>query len=124
MATDHFDSNSLRLTAGEIVKLTPLQKKSPGATKRRQSSSVHFVRLPYKQTLVAAGHLGDACLAVLVEIDHLRFKTHKNPVPLPNMALRTVGITRWAKARALHELERVGLIKVAWRGKKSPLAVC
>ena len=50
--------------------------------------------LPYNQTLRTAGRLRNAQLAVLVELARLKFKLHQNPVPLPNTALRTAGITR------------------------------
>ena len=77
--------------------------------------------LPYEQTLTVAGQLGDAPLAVLVELAHLRFKTHQNPVPLPNTALRAAGITHWANIRTLHRLEKAGLVTVIWRGRRCPL---
>jgi hypothetical protein len=73
------------------------------------------------QTLGLAGRLRDAPMAVLVELAYQAFKTHKNPVPLTNAALRSVGIRRDAKLRALRQLEADELIAVEWRGRKSPL---
>jgi hypothetical protein len=85
------------LDAEAMAELGPLQKKAPASWAPR----VEFGRLPYKRTLAAAGQLKDTILAVLIELDHRRFKTHQNPVPLTNVALRSVGITHWAKNRAL-----------------------
>jgi hypothetical protein len=50
--------------------------------------------LPYEQTLAAAGRLQNAQLAALVEIAHQVYKTHQNPAPLPNVALRAAGLSR------------------------------
>ena len=79
-------------------------------------------KLPYERTLAAAGRLGDAPLAVLVELAYQAFKTHRNVVPLANAALRSVGVSRLAKVRALRQLEASGLVAVDRRGKgRSPL---
>jgi hypothetical protein len=118
MTNNPFDSDEFRLTPEQIAKLTPQQKKQ---VKRRSRSSVEFVRLPYEQTLAAAGQAKNALLAVLVELDHQRFVTHENPVSLASKALEAVGITRWTKCNALFELEVLGLVSVTWRGGKSPL---
>jgi hypothetical protein len=60
-------------------------------------------------------------MAVLVELTYRRFRTHKNPVPLAGEALAAVGVSRWAKNRALKRLEAAGLVKVDWRRTRSPL---
>jgi hypothetical protein len=117
MATDPFDSSNLRLTPEQIAELTPLQKKPA----RARPVGVEFVKLPYEQTLAAAGQARNAQLAVLVELAHQRFKTHENPVSLASKALKAVGIERWAKSDALIGLEAMGLISVEWRCGKSPL---
>ena len=112
------DLNGLALPPEQIAELAPLQKISqPRLTRARTK----FVQLPYEQVLQAAGQLQNAHLAVLVELAHQMFKTHQNPVPLTNMALRSVGVSRMAKLRALRQLEAVGLVAVAWRGRKRPL---
>jgi hypothetical protein len=57
---------------------------------------------------------------------HLLFLTWRprdrgKPVILANAELARKGIDRFAKRRALLELEALGLIKVEWRDKKSPI---
>jgi hypothetical protein len=118
MATDLFDSDGFRLTPEEIAKMTPLQKKQ---SKRLQRSNIEFVMLPYEQTLAAAAQAKSGLLAVLVELAHLRFTTHRNPVLLPNKTLEAAGIKRGAKYEALFGLETVGLVSVAWQNGKCPL---
>jgi hypothetical protein len=119
MATDPFDSSKLGLSPEQIVELASLQKKP--SKSRSRLSDVEFVMLPYEQTLAAAGQARNIQLAVLVELAHLRFKTHENPVALDNKALEAVGIKRWAKHDALVGLEGTGLISVKLRCGRSPL---
>ena len=109
--------DEISLTPEQVAELAPLQKK----VSRPRPARAKFVQLPYELTLQAAGKLQNAQLAVLVELAHLRFKTHENPVPLTNTALRAAGIRRDVKLRALRQLREVGLVEVSWRGKKSPL---
>ena len=118
MTIDPFSSDDLKLTPEQIAGLTPLQKKQK---KQPRISNVEFVKLPYEQFLAAAGRARNVQLAVLIELAHLRFKTHKNTVELGNKALAAVGIQRWAKLDALVGLEDAGLIRIEHRHKKSPL---
>jgi hypothetical protein len=113
------DLGELALTPEQVAELAPLQKVSQ--PRQARSARAKFVKLPYEQTLLAAGELQNAQLAVLVELSHLMFKMHQNPVPLSNTALRSAGMSRMAKLRALRQLEAVGLVKVTRRGQKSPL---
>lgn len=126
MSDDPFDLTKLKLTLEQSAELTPLQKKPK--SKPRSGRSAHrpagtkFIQLPYERTLAAAGRLGNAPLAVLIEVAHLAFKAHQKPVRLANKALRAIGIDHEAKTRALRQLEVAGLVAVAWRGKgRSPL---
>jgi hypothetical protein len=118
MAPTELNLDEITLTPEQVAELAPLQKVSQ--TKPRLARA-KFVQLPYEETLQAAGELQNAQLAVLVELAHLRFKTHENPVPLANTALRAAGLSRLSKLRALRQLEKVGLVKVSQRGQKSPL---
>ena len=123
-AADPFELNGLTLTPEQIEELAPLQKKAqakPKSRLRSAGSRTKFVMLPYQQTLVVAGQLGNAPLAVLVELANQAFKTHRNTVALTNTALRSVGISRHAKLRALRQLEEAGVIAVSWRERRSPL---
>ena len=52
---------------------------------------------------------------------NLNFQSHGAPFKLPNGMLGIDGITRFAKYRALRELEELGLIVVERRPKRSPI---
>jgi hypothetical protein len=118
MAPTELNLDEIALTPEQVAELAPLQKVSQPKPRLARAK---FVQLPYEPTLQAAGELQNAQLAVLVELAHLRFKTHQNPVPLSNKALRAAGLSRLSKLRALRQLEKVGLVKVSQRGQKSPL---
>jgi hypothetical protein len=70
-----------------------------------------------------AGFLALKCpQAIVWHYIHYRVWADGQPtVPLPNQTLASLGVTRWVKQRALRNLERAGLVRVAYRGRKSPL---
>jgi hypothetical protein len=126
VSNNPFDLAMLKLTPEQITELAPFQKKyepKPRAPRSaRRVGGGRFVQLPYEYALAAAGRHGNAPIAVLVEVAYLAFKAHGKPAPLANKTLRTVGIDREAKTRALRQLAEAGLVRVTWRGRgKSPL---
>jgi hypothetical protein len=125
MSSDSFDLNKFKLSPEQVAQLAPLQKKSAPkarAPRSQRQAGTPFVQLPYRRALAVAGRLGVAPMAVLIEIGYLAFKAHGKPVPLANKTLATAGIDRWAKTRALRELEKAELVTVIWRGNgRSPL---
>jgi hypothetical protein len=50
------------------------------------------------------------------------WKTGSQSVRVTTVALRPLKVSRWAKWRALQELERLGLIRVQRAGGRAPLA--
>jgi hypothetical protein len=118
-----FDLKAFAVTPEELVDLQARARAQSSERKRgRKAEPEAFVLLPYERTLAAAGRLRDAPMAVLVELAHRAFKTHKNPVLLSNAALAVAGVSHDAKVRSLRRLEAAGLVVVDWRGgKKTPL---
>jgi hypothetical protein len=99
-----------------------LRTSTPPKARAPKSKDRPFVILDYERTLAAAGQLRNAPLAVLLELAHQSFKTHRNTVPLSNVRFRPIGISPDAKVRALRQLEAVGMISLDWRGgRKTPL---
>jgi hypothetical protein len=88
MVTNPFGLGGPGLTPEQVAELASLQKKQ---SKQSQTTPAEFVKLPYEQTLAAAGRIRNAQLAVLVELAHQRFKTHENPVSLDNKTLEGDG---------------------------------
>jgi hypothetical protein len=98
---------------------------SPETVQRRQQREkkhkLIFARIPYVLGMKAAANCPSPLLATLLALWYLRFTRHKNPVEFSNTHLKELGMSRRGKYRALQTLENAGLIRVAYRGKKSPL---
>jgi hypothetical protein len=60
------------------------------------------------------------CLVALYLL-HLHWKSDGKPFKLANGMLEYDGVSRFSKVRALRDLERRELIRVEWRGRKSPI---
>jgi len=119
-ADDEFDLDAYRLTPERAAEIAKARKQTQ-PKRARLAEPEAFVMLPYGRTLAAAGRLGDAPMAVLVELAHQHFKTHRNVIPLANAAFRKVGISPDAKVRALRQLGADGMVSVDWRGgRKTP----
>lgn len=52
---------------------------------------------------------------------YLQWKSGGQPFALANGGLASLGVSRWRKWRALHELECLGLIQVERRPRRSPV---
>jgi hypothetical protein len=77
-----------------------------------------FVRVPYEWADRLNGAKYTATLKIALYLLRREFKEH-GTVRLPNSAFK--GLTSKQKWRALNELERLGLVKVERRPRKSPL---
>jgi hypothetical protein len=100
-------------------KLPPDAKPSKAVPRKRPLSDETFVRIPYRRVTELYGRLSAASYAVLIELDHQHFKARgKNPLKLTNQTdLAAAGMPRNTKARALRELQAVGLITLQKEGK-------
>jgi hypothetical protein len=108
-AADPLDVSASQLTPEAVTEHTAIQKapekRSPGQKSER------FV------LLTAAGTKGFealGCSAGLVwfEILYRVWKTKETTIGLPNTSLAEMGVSRFAKYRAVSRLERAGLIDV------------
>jgi hypothetical protein len=113
---DPFDLQALRVDPndGELLRLVKVPAK---VQKRRR----HFIKVPW----VWFEKLGDAhgqTYRLALYLLYLYWKDGSNqPVKLPNVGLRDVGISRQSKWRVLADLERVGLISIERRPRRAPL---
>jgi hypothetical protein len=91
------------------------------APRKRPLADETFVRLPYRRVTQLYGRLSGAALFVLIELDHQHFKGRgQNPLKLTNQTdLAAAGMPRNTKARALRELQDVGLITLQKKGKEA-----
>ena len=79
-----------------------------------------FVRVPWSwiDRLTAASRGSTYRLALLLLYEHWRGGAQ--PIKVSNVKVAGDGLSRGSKARALRELERLGLVRVERRSRKSP----
>jgi hypothetical protein len=121
-----FDLNRLRMTdevSREIAEKEKQLKQSGKAApaRTRPIGAGSFVKYPVEAIFMtgAAKNAGTAKLFPLLL--HLDWKADHRPFKLPNGALQPLGISRGRKGPVLRELEQMGLIRVEYRARKSPL---
>jgi len=114
---DPFDLEKLRLTQDDVK--TYAGKAAPA--RRRPGRDFTIVPRSWSDRLKSAGarHVNAYKLAMYLLYQHWR--TGGRPLTLTNVALTGTGVTRRSKWRALRELERLGLIEVKSRRRRSPI---
>ena len=89
---------------------------SQKARKRRQP----FVMVPWTWIERLAETSSANAYRVALHLLHRHWKNNGQPFLLANGVLAAAGVTRFAKWRALAELERLGLISVERRTRRTP----
>jgi hypothetical protein len=115
---DLFDPAKFRVTDAELPGiLAAVPKKQPKPKKRARK----FTMFPllWEEKLTEARHLGT--YRVALHLLHRAWRGKGEPILLANGQLATKGVTRRTKWLALAELERLGLIVVERRPRKSPI---
>jgi hypothetical protein len=93
---------------------------------RLLKSGVTYALMPHELAQeLERRKVGAAVWALWFEIDHLVFKSRRNPVRLTNTrwgSLRRQ--SRWQKMRALRQLQKLGLITLSRRGQETHEITC
>ncbi len=110
-----FDIGNLRL-APEM-----LTAAEPRVAKPRRTKKQGFTMFPHAWLERLKGARLIASYRVSAYVLHRDWKDPGRPVTLSNVASAEIGVSRWMKWRALDELERLGLVSVERRGRRSPL---
>jgi hypothetical protein len=109
---DPFDLENLRVP-DEVQALARV----PAKIRKRREKFAVFPMTWYEALNSAPG----ATYRVAIYLLYLHWKEGGGPVKLPNGMLKTDGVSRQTKWRALGDLERRGLITVERRPRRSPL---
>jgi hypothetical protein len=111
---EDFDLEAYRLPPDTVItKVTPKR-----IAKRREQ----FVMVPMSLVDTMTKGVRDKTYPVILHLLHEScFKAHGKPVKVTNEFLTGLGISRSAKNDALRKLEKLGVISVEWRGRKSPV---
>jgi hypothetical protein len=107
------DLKQHRLTPETLAKLAAVPQK---IQQRRQQ----FIMVPWVWVDRLARTSSANTYRVALHLLYHHWKSNRQPFPLPNGLLAMKGVTRFAKWRALDELERLGLISVEKRPRRSP----
>ena len=111
-----------RYTNIELVDFNPAPAADPQpATQRSAAASPKFLAVPTVWVQRLYGARGAATFKVVMHLLSKEYETHRQTVRLANVALMSIGITPYQKWRALAELERLGLVRVERRPRKSPM---
>jgi hypothetical protein len=114
-AADLVDVSAWQLTPEDVTELSAIQKGSQAPTaKSKQSRRQESERFVLLTETGAKGFEALGCSAGLVwfEILYRVWKAKKTTIELPNKTLAEMGVSRWAKSRAVGHLERAGWLKV------------
>jgi len=112
MEQDPYDLDKLRLDQADLPTARAKLKK------RRQ----HFAMMPleWMRRLTKAQHRGTFLLAFLLIYEHWR--RGGQPIAVSNVLVTDWGVPRRSKARALTELEQLGLVELVRHRGRSPRA--
>jgi hypothetical protein len=111
-----FDLAGFSLDSDTIEKLVPIARARRKARRRKL-----FVKTPLPWIDKLGELPGGATFKVAYRLLQVFYRDGRRPVRLGNQALSLNGVGRKQKARALVDLERLGLIRVDRRSGKSPL---
>ena len=89
--------------------------------KRERRRDEGFVKTPWVHIKALAPHTTDKAWPVLMHILYEAWRNKGGPIKLPNGMLKRLGVSRDSKHLALRKLERIGVISVEWRDRKSPI---
>jgi len=98
-------------------RLAELEARAPAKRRKQQP----FVKVPLKEAARAAAASGCQQMMVWLYILHRSWKLQKASFAVPSGALRSFGISKEVKRRALRNLEAAGLIIVERHTCKNPI---
>jgi hypothetical protein len=105
------------------LRIDPAKLATPYVPAKIRKRNEQFVKLPmwWYGKLAGSPTATRTTILIAIYLVHLHWKHSGKPFKLPNGMLGYDGISRHSKWRALKELERLGLITVERRRKKSPI---
>jgi DNA-binding MarR family transcriptional regulator len=107
------------LRHGRRIEVEPIEIcEAPKNTLLRRRK--HFVQFPLPWVERLAGSSSAGTYRVALHLLYRHWKNGGQPFSLGNQTLEKEGVDRYAKWRALDELEQLGLISIERRPRRSP----
>jgi hypothetical protein len=101
--------------------LPPVRERLAVVPRKIQKRRQHFVKVPWVWVERLAEAHYTVTYRVALHLLYQHWKSGGRPILLANGMLRMEGVALGTKWRALRELERLGLIAIERRPRKSPL---
>jgi hypothetical protein len=115
---DNFDAKALALKP-EHLERGRLAETGIAATKRERRKR-DFAQISRDQFERLTKTTNASSLKIFLHLLFLNWRSPGRAIRLANGALELIGVSRYAKRRALPELKKLGLIKLRKRERKSP----
>jgi hypothetical protein len=103
------------------LRIAPGDERWAVVPKKIRQRRQQFVKMPWTWLERLAQSRSANTYRVAVTLLYLHWKANGEPIKLANGMLAIDGVSRFAKYRALAELEQSGLITVTRRNGKSPI---
>jgi hypothetical protein len=118
---NEFDAKTLALKPEHLESGRPAETGVAAAKRERRKRE--FAQITYEQIERLAPVKSAATLKVFLFLLLIDWKDRGKPISVANGRLEQLGVSRYAKYRALSELRRLGLIEMCKRPHKSPKIV-
>jgi hypothetical protein len=118
---DKFVIDRWALTPEKLATINHAAAAKAEHPQQKQHPSKEFTILPDSWEIKLRGCRHKATYPVAVFLLRQHWKTKGRPFKVPNLALAERSVDRYAKWRALEELEELGLIQVERRSNRSPI---
>lgn len=118
---DKFVIDRWALTPEKLATINHAAAAKAEHPQQKQHQSKEFTILPDTWEIKLRGCRHKATYPVAVFLLRQHWKTKGRPFKVPNLALAERSVDRYAKWRALEELEELGLIQVERRSNRSPI---
>jgi hypothetical protein len=118
---DPLDLKALRIDPRDLGLVQKGDARLVPSVARAARARRQFIKVPQLWLDRFKGINNAATLKVALRLLQLHFRDHGRPAQLGNLGLKTAGVSRMQKHRALVELEGLGLVHVERRPHTSPI---
>jgi len=106
------------LRHGRHIEVKTLDTGIAPKTRRRSDA---FAQVPLALAAAMAKATENQRAMVLIVLIYEAWRANGKPFKLSNEILAPYGVTRYVKYRALLQLEKAGIIRVAWKSGRAPV---
>ncbi len=114
--------SSIQFQESSVDDIAAVEVETGALREAKRRYTGRFLKGPVPmRDIAAASRLPGKALAVFLAVRHRADLTRSAAVKLPTSLMRELGVSKDAKARALHQLEAAGLVTVERKRGRSPV---